>query len=181
MRTRHGVSDKLTDNDMKSGEKRRRTDGGNSAVAAKSPKTPSKRKRFHSAGGTPTTTVQKLVAKKSRPEDKEAAEKDSSVSPSSSEKTTASHLLFCMTCDRLIPAEKMARHAPLGHDTVKIADTRGAASGGAKTASSGGKQAATANSLNSKPRADGLFSSYPERSDQPNNEVREALFKILYQ
>ncbi len=66
------------------------------------------------------------VAERPPPENKEEEE------PISSEPKAASHLIFCITCDRLIPAEKSAAHLPLGHDTVKIFDSRGAMGKSAK-------------------------------------------------
>ncbi len=66
------------------------------------------------------------VAERPPPENKEEEE------PVSSEPKAASHLIFCITCDRLIPAEKSAAHLPLGHDTVKIFDSRGAMGKSAK-------------------------------------------------
>ncbi len=67
------------------------------------------------------------VSERPPPEKKEEEE------PMSSEpKAAASHLIFCITCDRLIPAEKSAAHLPLGHDTVKIFDSRGAMGKSAK-------------------------------------------------
>jgi hypothetical protein len=66
------------------------------------------------------------VSERPPPENKEEEE------PISSEPKAASHLIFCITCDRLIPAEKSAAHLPLGHDTVKIFDSRGAMGKSAK-------------------------------------------------
>jgi len=102
-----------------------------------------------------------------------------------------SHLVFCITCDRLIPAEKSAAHLPLGHDTVKIFDSR-AGAGKAVKRPAEPKPVAAASTASDEPgdeegrddRVANRLEPLSSPEDSPHNsevgQVRPFLVQIFY-
>jgi hypothetical protein len=111
-------------------------------------------RKKHPAGETSASTGRLAVSKRAKFLERQKKKKSringveapttvaeavkSTVGPAKAAPPKPAHLLFCMTCDKLIPAEKMERHAPLGHDTVKIADRTALTGGGPSSTSDQG-------------------------------------------